>query len=234
MNDWYEGLINEKLQDRPVEIKNKFNRIVKLCKTLTCDSVMEDIHHNLRTISIRHPEINDEYNKILDRYINLILEKNEVEELREIQVRNHQGELETRTIRVPRVITQEYHESDFNRGQPNLNPPKMVPFNFKRPWKFNGECAICMDTEPQSWCRVNCPAGHTFHCACIKEYTNTLKNSDVENYVYEEGNFNDQCPLCNKKFTELSELPDPQGLINQFGKKRKNEKSRDLEYLQTL
>jgi hypothetical protein len=231
MNKIYEGLINEKLQNRPEEIKNKFKRIVELCGTLSCDSVMEDIHNQLRGISVRHPEINEMYDNILEKYINLILENNEVEEFREIEVRNHQGQLETRRVRVPRVTTQEYRESDFNRGQPNPHPPKMVPFNFKRPWKFNGECAICMDTEPQSWCRVNCPAGHTFHCACIKEYTNTLKNSDVENYVYEEGNFNDQCPLCNKRFTQLSELPDPRNLINNFGKKSLFS---DLKYLLKL
>ena len=232
MNETYKRLIDEKLQNRPEEIKNKFKRIIELCGTLSCDSdIMEDIHNQLRGISVRHPEINEMYDNILEKYINSILENNEVEEFREIEVRNHEGQLETRRVRVPRVTTQEYRESDFNRGQPNPHPPKMVPFNFKRPWKFNGECAICMDTEPQSWCRVNCPAGHTFHCACIKEYTNTLKNSDVENYVYEEGNFNDQCPLCNKRFTQLSELPDPRNLINNFGKKTLHS---DLKYLQRL
>ena len=148
-----------------------------------------------------------------------------------IEVRNHEGELETRRVRIPRQEEINVETTDFNRGQPNPRPPKMVPFNFKRPWKFDGECVICMDTEPQSWCRVNCPAGHTFHCACIKEYTNTLKNTNVVGYVFEEGNFNDQCPLCNKRFTQLSELPDPKGLINRFGKKSLYS---DLRYLLKL
>jgi hypothetical protein len=232
MNETYKTLINEKLQNRPSEIKNKFKRIIELCGTLSCDSdIIEDMYGELRGISVRHPEIDQMYNDIFEKYINLILEKNEIEDIREIEVRNHQGQLETRTIRVPRVITQEYRESDFNRGQPNLNPPKMVPF--AEPHHFDGMCYICLDSfDPQQeYCKLNCPAGHVFHCACIKEYTNTLRNSDVEAYVYEEGNFNDQCPLCNKKFTELSKLPDPKNSINNFGKKRNIS---DLKYLQKL
>jgi hypothetical protein len=138
----------------------------------------------------------------------------------EIQVRNHQGQLETRRIRVPRDEQINVIANDFNRNKPNPNPPKIFPFNFKRNWNFDGECVICMENTPQSWCRVNCPAGHVFHCACIKEYTNTLRNTGVTGYFYEEGNFNKQCPLCGLEFTQLSELPDPKSLINRFGKKK--------------
>ena len=157
----------------------------------------------------------------------------EIEEIREMQVLNARGEPETRLVRVPRARQINIETHDFNRGQPNPHPPKMVPFNFKRKWNWNGDCIICMDSTPQSWCRVNCPSGHVFHCACIKEFTNTLKNTDVVGYSYREGNFNDQCPLCGLKFTQLSELPDPQGLINRFGKKRSRLHS-DLKYLQRL
>ena len=65
MNETYKRLIDEKLQNRPEEIKNKFKRIIELCGTLSCDSVMEDIHNQLRGISVRHPEINEMYDNIL-------------------------------------------------------------------------------------------------------------------------------------------------------------------------
>ena len=168
---------------------------------------------------------------ILNEYIEKIKEQDYG--FQEIQVRNHEGQLETRRVRVPRDEQINVKVNDFNRNKPNPHPPKMVPFNFKQKWNWDGECVICMENTPQSWCRVNCPAGHVFHCGCIKDYTNTLRNTGVSGYFYEEGNFNDQCPLCNKKFTQLSELPDPQGLINRFGKKRSKLLS-DLKYLLKL
>ena len=146
----------------------------------------------------------------------------EPEEIREMQVLNARGELETRTIRIPRAEQINVEEYDFNQGQQNPNPPKTVPFNFKQKWNWDGNCVICMENTSNHWCRVNCPAGHVFHCECINEFTNTLKNTSVVGYQYRQGNFNDQCPLCNKKFTQLSILPYSKEMINnrfRFGKK---------------
>ena len=194
------------------------------------NELLNDLNSDLTTST--QIEYNErEINNILNEYIE---KKKDTEYgFQEIQVRNHEGQLETRRVRVPRDEQINVKANDFNRNKPNPHPPKMVPFNFKQKWNWDGECVICMENTPQSWCRVNCPAGHVFHCGCIKDYTNTLRNTGVSGYFYEEGNFNDQCPLCNKKFTQLSERPDPQGLINRFGKKRSKLLS-DLRYLLKL
>ena len=109
----------------------------------------------------------------------------------------------------------------------------MVPFNFKRPWNWDGTCSICMDSsEPQPWCKLNCRGGHIFHCGCIKQFTNTLRNSGVFGYQFNEGNFNKLCPLCGLEFTKLSKILYPPEMINnRFGKKRLLS---DLKYLQSI
>lgn len=155
-------------------------------------------------------------------------------EIREMEVLNARGEPETRHVRVPRTDQNINVETfDFNNNLENPNPPKMVPFNFKQKWNWDGTCSICMDSsEPQSWCKLNCRGGHIFHCNCIKQFTNTLRNSGVFGYQFNEGNFNKLCPLCGLEFTKLSEILYPPEMINnRFGKKKLLS---ELRYLESL
>jgi hypothetical protein len=150
------------------------------------------------------------------------------------------GQMVTRTLNVPTANTFiDTHTDDFSLNQDNPNPPQRVPY--APPHHFDGKCYICFeDYDPlQDYCKVNCPAGHTFHCDCISEYFNHKKNRAVVGYFYRENDFNDQCPMCQHKVTTISKLPHSLAMINKFGKKNKKRKNvnnlhSELEYLLKL
>jgi hypothetical protein len=183
------------------------------------------------------------FNEMLDKLDTALQERNNNEKeilenifntYQTIQVRNHEGQLETRRVLVPRTNIFINTEIINTNNEQNLNPPQRVPY--QEPHHFDGMCNICFDSfDPlRDYCKVNCPAGHTFHCDCISEYFNHKKNRGVVGYFHEFNDFNDQCPMCKQQVTTISKLPSPLVMINKFGKKRKNGQLSDLEYLLKL
>ena len=87
-----------------------------------------------------------------------------------------------------------------------------------------GMCQICLDDSTDGLCRVNCDAGHIFHCDCINGYRDT----------YTVFGWNNNCPVCRTGITEMAQVsPDiASTLPTSFGKRNKYKS--DLNYLLKL
>ena len=72
-------------------------------------------------------------------------------------------------------------------------------------------CQICMEPETEDLCRVNCDAGHIFHCSCITQYRNT----------YTDFGWNNKCPVCRIVISKMVKVPAGMSLPMEFGKRRK-------------
>jgi hypothetical protein len=121
----------------------------------------------------------------------------------------------------PVEITQQVH--DPNNETENPNPLEYVndQILLAKPltsYVWPGMCQICFTDDREGLCRVNCEAGHIFHCDCVNSWRNTRKT----NTYYEHGWHND-CPVCHEPIEKMvmvtskvaSELP------SSFGKKKK-------------
>lgn len=85
-----------------------------------------------------------------------------------------------------------------------------------------GMCQICLDDSTDGLCRVNCSAGHIFHCDCINGYRDTYT-------VY---GWNNNCPVCRTGITEMAQVSPDTKLPTSFGKRNKYKS--DLNYLLKL
>ena len=83
-------------------------------------------------------------------------------------------------------------------------------------------CQICLDESTDGLCRVNCDAGHIFHCDCINGYRDTYT-------VY---GWNNNCPVCRTGITEMAQVSPNTKLPSSFGKT--NKLRSDLNYLLKL
>ena len=82
---------------------------------------------------------------------------------------------------------------------------------------WEGQCMICLDNTREGLCRVNCSAGHVFHCDCV----NMWRNSRLTNSYFNYGWHND-CPVCHEPIKNMVEVPPDYAarLPTEFGKKR--------------
>jgi hypothetical protein len=111
----------------------------------------------------------------------------------------------------PRIL---YGEPDQNPNQLINNPELANAEVTERSWP--GECRICFDTDfLDGYCRVNCEAGHIFHCSCI----NLWRNTRMQNSFHQHG-WHNQCPLCRQNISEIANVEIPPGMA--FGKHRKS------------
>ena len=215
---------------------NTINEAIEIIESLISDgSAVDSIttYRNNRTIDTFTEETDWEA-EVPDEPEVPVQQPEEPGEYRDIQVRNHEGQMETRRVLVPSTNTfVSTVIMDFDINDQNPNPPQRVPF--AEPHHFDGMCYICFDSfDPQQeYCKVNCAVGHTFHCACIGEYFNHKKNRGVTGYIHHANDFNDQCPMCQQQITQLSKLPHSLAMINKFGKSKKRLLS-DLKYLLKL
>jgi hypothetical protein len=87
-----------------------------------------------------------------------------------------------------------------------------------------GMCQICLDSNTDGLCRVNCNAGHIFHCDCINGYRDT----------YTVFGWNNKCPVCRTDITEMAKVSSDiaSKLPSSFGKTNKFRS--DLNYLLKL
>ena len=106
-----------------------------------------------------------------------------------------------------------YGEPDQNPDQLINNPALANAEVTDRSWP--GECRICFDTDLlDGYCRVNCHAGHIFHCSCINQWRNTRLVNPFHQYGW-----HNECPLCRDPITDIANIEVPPG--NAFGKHRK-------------
>jgi len=78
-------------------------------------------------------------------------------------------------------------------------------------------CVICQEPVVGEGCRVNCPAGHIYHCDCINGY----RNSRAGNEFYDSG-FHNDCPFCRQPISQMYHVNIPEGFTTGFGKRRSN------------
>ena len=78
-------------------------------------------------------------------------------------------------------------------------------------------CVICQEPVVGEGCRVNCPAGHIYHCDCINGY----RNSRAGNEFYDTVWHND-CPYCRQPISQMYRVNIPEGFTTGFGRRRNN------------
>ena len=78
-------------------------------------------------------------------------------------------------------------------------------------------CVICQEPVVGEGCRVNCPAGHIYHCDCINGY----RNSRAGNEFYDSG-FHNDCPYCRQPISQMYQVNIPEGFTTGFGRRRSN------------
>ena len=88
-------------------------------------------------------------------------------------------------------------------------PEPMPPINRA---SYDGSCAYCGDDITMG-CRVNCTAGHIYHCDCL---------TDGMDYLYNHGQ-QFRCPKCRQEINSFYRVvitPQIQAEVSAFGKKR--------------
>jgi len=121
----------------------------------------------------------------------------------------------------PVEITQRVY--DPNEETENPNPLKYVndQILLHKPltsYVWPGMCQICFTDDREGLCRVNCEAGHIFHCECVNSWRNTRKT----NTYYEHGWHND-CPVCHEEIDSMVMVTPAvaEKLPSSFGRRRR-------------
>ena len=96
---------------------------------------------------------------------------------------------------------------------------------------YPGECVICSDNiYAGGYCRVNCQAGHVFHCECINQWRNTRQ----VNPYFERDDWQDNCPICRGAIDKIVKIKMPKRLLPlkpEFGKKHRYFKKSELKVI---
>ena len=112
-----------------------------------------------------------------------------------------------------------------------VDPPEPVP-PIKRA-SYPGQCMICLDEVEGQGCRVNCPAGHVFHCDCINQWRNTRQTNPYLEHGWQNG-----CPICRADITQMYHVEITPEIQSEtaFGKKRitVREITKMIKYLNKL
>ena len=102
-----------------------------------------------------------------------------------------------------------------NPNQLQIVPaPDPVP-EIKRS-SYPDKCMICHDQVVGQGCRVNCDAGHIYHCGCINDWRNTPAGNEYVDTDWQNG-----CPLCRQKISQMYHVNIPEGFTTEFGKRIK-------------
>jgi hypothetical protein len=155
-----------------------------------------------------------------------------------IQFRETDEAMYARVARERNINVNIYDEPRILYGEPDQNPDQLINnpalANIEvteRSWP--GECRICFDTDLlDGYCRVNCNAGHIFHCSCINQWRNTR----LVNPFHQHG-WHNECPLCRQIISEIANIEVPPGTA--FGKHRKGkfvlkQINSEIKYLKKL
>jgi len=103
---------------------------------------------------------------------------------------------------------------------------------------YPGQCVICTEPIVGEGCRVNCEAGHIFHCDCINGWRNTQKTNTYYNHGWQNN-----CPICRDPISKMYHVqitPEIQK-STEFGKRRVinkawniSEINKAMKYLKSL
>jgi len=123
-----------------------------------------------------------------------------------------------RQLPAPRVLFSEYEEEP---NQRNPNQLQVVPTPDPVPpigsASYPDVCVICQEPVVGEGCRVNCPAGHIYHCDCINEW----RNSRATNTYYDT-HWQNGCPYCRAPISSMYHVNIPEGFTTGFGRRRSN------------
>ena len=104
-------------------------------------------------------------------------------------------------------------ENNTNSTQFQLVPaPNPVPAIGSSSYDSEEGCRICYDTVVGEGCRVNCPAGHIYHCRCINGWINSPAQTRTRQKT---------CPYCRAPITQMYHVNIPEGFTTGFGKRIK-------------
>ena len=107
----------------------------------------------------------------------------------------------------------ELRENNRNPTQFQLVPtPEPVPAIGSASYDSEEGCRICYDTVVGEGCRVNCPAGHIYHCRCINGWINSPAQTRMRQKT---------CPYCRAPITQMYHVNIPEGFTTGFGKRIK-------------
>jgi len=107
--------------------------------------------------------------------------------------------------------------NESNPSQLQVVPaPDPVPAIMSKSYPDN-KCNICLEPVIGEGCRVNCPAGHIYHCDCINEWRNTRAGNEYYDKGWQNG-----CPLCRVPIDSMYYITIPKDFkTTEFGKKRR-------------
>jgi hypothetical protein len=92
---------------------------------------------------------------------------------------------------------------------------------------------ICLNEVEGQGCRVNCRAGHIFHCDCINQWRNTRQTGS-----YLEHGWHNSCPTCRADISQMYNVTITKEIqsATAFGKKRitVREITKMIKYLNKL
>jgi hypothetical protein len=141
------------------------------------------------------------------------------------QALSEEREIELQRMRLENMLNPGTHEIDEPQttyqevDRPSEHTPRPLqmvedPEILNKPltsYVWPGMCQICLDSDTAGLCRVNCDAGHIFHCDCIRQYRDT----------YTAYGWNNKCPVCRTFISSMvSVTPNvAQNLPTSFGKR---------------
>jgi hypothetical protein len=123
-----------------------------------------------------------------------------------------------RQLPAPRVLFPEYEEEP-NQRNPNQLRVVQTPNNTPPigSASYPDVCVICQEPVVGEGCRVNCPAGHIYHCECINTWRNTRATNTYYNTHWQDG-----CPYCRAPISQMYLVNIPEGFTTGFGRRRSN------------
>ena len=105
--------------------------------------------------------------------------------------------------------------NESNPSQLQVVPaPDPVPEIMSKSYPDN-KCNICLEPVVGEGCRVNCPAGHIYHCECINEWRNTRAGNEYHDTDWQNG-----CPYCRQQIDSMYYVDIPEGFTTEFGKRK--------------
>jgi hypothetical protein len=115
--------------------------------------------------------------------------------------------------------------NDVNPVQLQVVPaPNPVPEIMSRSYPDN-KCNICLEPVVGQGCRVNCPAGHIYHCECINEWRNTRAGNEFYDTHWQNG-----CPYCRAPISQMYQVNIPEGFTTGFGRRRITKRRSNTTY----
>jgi len=115
------------------------------------------------------------------------------------------------------TVSREIIARYINQLEESLNQVQVVPAPDPVPAigsaSYPGnQCNICLEPVVGEGCRVNCPAGHIFHCDCMNKWLERSYDLGVEEI---------KCPFCRQEISSMYHVDIPEGFTTEFGKRIK-------------